>query len=270
MADAWFVDERVNILRGPPAEAAVRERSDAKYVKEGVGIVAVPRERWAVAQTFERTGWLEKWRGVEDDRNLQHAQDFNGYRVLAGRRFGHAIELGCGPFTNLRVISDVVPIERVSLLDPLLESYLTLPTCRYSRQALRMHFSGRMLPVAEAMALPIEDMPVEGRRYDIVVMMNVIEHCFDVGKIFENLLAIMARGSVLVLQDAVYDPAKTRAMAGEKFYEAGHPLQVGYPVLRRFMEEHFEMLYFARYPDPPDQIEVCPHVGRFYFVGERR
>jgi SAM-dependent methyltransferase len=275
MAEAWFVDEHINILRGPDAEAAVRARSDAQYLVEGEGVTRIPLERWKIAQTFERTGWMEKWRGAGDDRNLDHAAEFNGYRTLfAGmdgkpRHYARAVELGCGPFTNLRVIADVVPTDRVTLLDPLAESYLQLPKCRYTRDTLKTH-AGKTVPVDRLLACPIEQMPADVGAFDLVVMMNVIEHCYDVRTIFDKILSITRPGSVFVFHDAMYDPAKTRAVLDKSYYEAGHPLMVGYSVMETFMAEHFRMRYFSSHPDAADQIEVCPHHGRFYFVGERR
>ncbi|HVT81898.1 MAG TPA: class I SAM-dependent methyltransferase [Phycisphaerae bacterium] len=265
--EALFVDEKVNILRGADAEKAIQARSDARYLTEGQGIVRVPLERWKIAQTFERTGWMEKWRGAGDDRNLLHAEEYNGYRSLAGRTFHHAVELGCGPFTNLRVIGDFAPIENVTLLDPLIESYLQLPKCHYTREALRTHSGGRSMPIAQLHACPIEEMPVT-KKFDLIVMMNVIEHCFDVQKIFEKILALAAPGAIFVFHDCIYDASKTQAVLADKYYEAGHPLMVAYPVMEKFMREHFQTLYFSRCPDAPDQLEVCPHTGRFYFMGK--
>jgi SAM-dependent methyltransferase len=268
-AEAWFVDEQINILRGAAAEAAIQTRSDSRYWQAGQGITRIPQERWRIAQTFERAGWMEKWRGATDDRNLFHAEAFNSYHALHGRHFKHAIELGCGPFTNLRVIGDFVRVDAVSLLDPLLESYLQLPKCRYTRQVLRLHSGKQELAVAETFACPIEEMPAQ-RNYDLIVMMNVIEHCFDVELIFEKILAISRPGTVFIFHDSIYDAEKTRSVLERKYYEAGHPLMVGYEVMEQFMARHFSTLYFSRIPEPDDQIEVCPHVGRFYFIGERK
>jgi SAM-dependent methyltransferase len=266
---AWFCDENVNTLSGEAAAAAVRARSDARYLVDGQGVVKIPLDRWRIAQQFERTGWMEKWKGAGDDRNLAHAEEFNAYRTLAGRTFEHAIELGCGPFTNLRVIGDVAAIGRATLLDPLVESYLQLPKCRYTRDALKTHSGERTIPLAGVLACPIEEMPVT-TRFDLVVMMNVIEHCYDVHKIFAQILAMAAPGAMFVFHDCIYDVAKTKSVLGDKYYEAGHPLMVGYGVLERFMAEHFEPHYFSRCPDAPDQIDVCPHVGRFYFIGRKK
>lgn len=269
MAEAWYVDEQTRVLRGEEAQRAIRDRSDAEFLS-AEGIVRVSPERWKTAQLFERTGWMEKWNGASDDRNLLHAEEFEGYGAIAGERFEHAMELGCGPFTNLRIIADFARIGRVSLLDPLIESYLTLPNCRYAAGTLRAHSGDPILPVQEMLACPIERMPTEGRRYDLVVMMNVIEHCFDVHVIFERILAITPPGAVFVFHDSMYDPARTREVVKDKYYEAGHPLMVGYAAMERFMQAHFETLHFHIAPNAPDYLEACPHTGHFYFIGRRR
>ena len=272
MADAWYVDEQTNVMTGQAAEEAIRARSDAAFLSEE-GIVRVSQERWETAQRFERTGWMEKWAGASDDRNLLHAEEYEGYAALAGQRIGHAMELGCGPFTNLRVIADFVEIGKVSLLDPLMESYRQLPNCRYGRgtaAGLRAHSGDPVLPIVEMFACPIENMTAEGRKYDLVVMMNVIEHCFDVEAIFSKILAMTSPGSAFIFHDSMYDPEKTRQVVKGKYYEAGHPLMVGYPVMEQFMREHFETLFFRTAPNAPDYLEVCPHSGHFYFIGRRK
>ena len=272
MAEAWYVDEQTQVLTGRAAEEAIQKRSDAAFLSQD-GVVRVSQERWETAQRFERTGWMEKWAGASDDRNLLHAEEYEGYAVLAGQRFERAIELGCGPFTNLRVIADFVKIEKVSLLDPLMESYKQLANCRYrggTAAGLRAHSGDPVLPIAEMLACPIEKMEAQGRNYDLVVMMNVIEHCFDVEGIFGKILEITSSDSVFIFHDSMYDPAKTREVVKGKYYEAGHPLMVGYPVMERFMREYFETLFFRVVPNAPDYLEVCPHNGHFYFIGRRR
>ena len=59
-----------------------------------------------------------------DDHNYLNYLDFAGYQVLTGLRFERVIELGCGPFTNLRYIARRCDISTVELLDPLIGDYL--------------------------------------------------------------------------------------------------------------------------------------------------
>ncbi len=68
----------------------------------------------------------------------------------------------------------------------------------------------------------------------------------------------------------MYDPERTREVVKEKYYEAGHPLMVGYPAMERFMRTYFDALHFHVVPSPTDDPEVCPHTGDFYFIGRRK
>jgi len=98
-----FTDENTQMHKGEEARQLLAEVNDAAYLSDGQGVVKVPEERWQTAQRFERKGWMEHWVGAADDRNYDHMRRFDGYRALQGRSFDHAIELGCGPFTNARL-----------------------------------------------------------------------------------------------------------------------------------------------------------------------
>src|SRR5919202_1432791 len=88
--------------------------------------LAVDEERWQRAQQWElafwrreqqRTGWrrvayavlrpllvaIESRRATGDDWNLWWSRQFDDYQFLPSQ-LGDYIELGCGPYTNTRVI----------------------------------------------------------------------------------------------------------------------------------------------------------------------
>ena len=44
----------------------------------------------------------------------------------------------------------------MTLLDPLIESYLKLPKCRYSRDSIKTHTGDHAMPIAQLFACPIE------------------------------------------------------------------------------------------------------------------
>ena len=142
--NAIFVDENRQIFRGEKALRLIRERGETK-VDARVGMVRVPTERWQEAQRYERRTWMEG-RATLTDRNEEHEDFFAGYRPLQGLRFQHAIELGCGPFTNLRKILLRCKCEAIDLLDPLADSYLNHPYCRYRRGRLGGVLSTSLIP----------------------------------------------------------------------------------------------------------------------------
>ena len=85
---------------------------------------------------MEREHWIELRIHVEDDSNEEHSAGFEDYRMLAGKVFNSAIELGCGSFTNLRLIANHCRINACRLLAPLITDYLTHPSCAYTRAEL--------------------------------------------------------------------------------------------------------------------------------------
>ncbi len=221
----WYVDEDFNILVGEEAKRALKKNSDASYLSQDQGIVQIPRERWEKAQVFEQKCWMVQNTKSGDDRNWDHYYEFNGYQALQGLTFEHAIELGCGPFTNLRLILKACRVRKCTLLDPLIESYFVHPRCRYNRKwlftdnwlygrldrprllrgvrrVIRRVAPGLLYdrhPVQEFISKPIEEMPISSR-YDLIVIINVLEHCYDIHRVLENILQIATPGAGALLR----------------------------------------------------------------------
>lgn len=295
MRDFHFVDEDFNILKGEDARNALEETSDEKYLSEDKGIVHVPRSRWEVAQIFERTGWMEMWSGAADDRNYRHKADFDDYQTLSGMTFDHAIELGCGPFTNLRLIAQVCTIKRCTLLDPLIMTYLGHKHCSYNKRMLRCEsvlsrllsapkplrgirrivrylaplLLVKQIPVHELIASPIEEMPVRAS-YDLIVIINVIEHCYDIDLVFDRIINMAAPDAVLVFHDKYYEHETVSQLVKGHYYEAGHPLMVDRSVIDGFLENHFEPLFRRTVQKSIEHIPVMPEYDGLFFIGRLR
>jgi hypothetical protein len=108
----------------------------------------VTRERWSEAQLWEQSHWVNaekararwgknyiwrvlSWCGLVprhrgEDWNLWWSERFNGYRFLP-ETIENAIEVGCGPFTNLRIIRKQCCPQHMVLSDPLIRTYLGFP-----------------------------------------------------------------------------------------------------------------------------------------------
>ena len=101
-----YIDKEINIYTGSQAEMLISQKNDSKYI-ENDSILKVDKERWLEAQYYERKTWMQLGMHLSDDRNYEHFQRFNGYEALLQNEetIKTAIELGCGPFTNLRTIS---------------------------------------------------------------------------------------------------------------------------------------------------------------------
>lgn len=276
--DYLYVDENLNIYTGEDARGRVSGTNDAQFLEGEKGILRVPMSRWGTAQQYEKKTWMEQCAHAVDDRNQEHCAEFDGYRSIAGRRFPRAIELGCGPFTNLRVLGRYVEIERCVLLDPLVDTYLQHRHCSYRHgkvttapSALHRRLSSALalravrrlvrsvapefleagIPVERRFAVPIEEMQDCGT-FDLVVMINVLEHCFDVERIFANVLKLCRPGTVFVFHDRLYDPAEVQRHAVTRF-DAGHPLRIAGPLVIEFLEKNFTILV-QRFVDVTDQV----------------
>jgi SAM-dependent methyltransferase len=232
-----FVDEQRQVHWDDAAAGLIAGRNDQRFASPA-GIVRVDAARWQEAQRYETSTWLDANRDSRDDRNADHSAHFDDYRAIAGGRFAAVVEVGCGPFTNLRLLLPrLQPPERVDLLDPLIEAYLKHPHCAYAQRAL----AG--FPVG-LIARPLEEWSDPGQ-YDLLVCINVFEHCRDSAAAFAAICRHLKPGGVLVCADNVIRDHELAAVASHHF-DAGHPLRLGESYFYAFLRRHFAPLYERR------------------------
>jgi SAM-dependent methyltransferase len=234
-----FISSPVSVLRGDAARAALASTNDAAHYTEGKGVLSVPLERWQKAQAYERETWLVHAINSTDDRNIEHAAMFDGYKALP-ENLGNVIELGCGPFTNLRLILPERKAERVTLLDPLAGEYAAFhPNCTYKNRTLcDRHVSLVSWPIEEADD-PVIDMRHE--RYDTVILINVLSHCQDTQKVSDWISAHLKKGGYLVFAEPVRDIDPTR------LFDVGHPISYNQAVIDTFLKPYKEKFRNGNY-----------------------
>lgn len=287
-----YVDTDATVYHGSDADLRLRARAGVDPFEPGRGVTRVERERWEEAQLFELTSWLRRGTRRSDDHNHLHAQRFAGYSSIRGRKFARGIELGCGPFTNMRVILEQATVGEVHLLDPLVEKYLEHPFCRYANGRLggigpmfspvaltawrrpaanmadafnRVRVGGVTGREVQLHATPIEDFQTS-ERFDLVVMLNVIEHCRDTYAIFEKIRTILEPGGVFIFEDKIYNAQEIEAKRATTF-DAGHPLQIDVSVLDEFLTSEFDPLMRAVYVEPG---RGGKKKSSLYFIGEKK
>jgi len=234
-----FVDKNINIIRGDEALELIKAKNDKEFLEDGV-IKKVSLERWKEAQEFERNTWcVSNARGMSTDRNEDHMKGFGGYSQLNLHLQNDnlkLVELGCGPFTNLRLIIPSIykSIKQVDLLDPLINDYIKhTVNCTFKGGYL----SGRKVNLIES---GIEEFETE-EQYDIVVMMNVLEHCRDIDIIFEKIKKMMHSNSLFLFHDvSVEDDTANEILTNQ--YDAGHPILLTDSYLKSKISE-FKVIY---------------------------
>ncbi|MCL5030012.1 MAG: glycosyltransferase [Bacteroidetes bacterium] len=250
-----YVNENIEVFYGETASDLLTKSNDKDFLTDK-GIISVDKNRWLTAQKYEKKTWMERSLGSNDDRNYEHKKRFNNYGSLKNFKFEKVIELGCGPFTNLRVIlPEIKSVKSVALLDPLISEYLKHPNCTYK--------NGNLLgfPV-QIINSTIEDF-VTKEKYDLVVMNNVLEHCYNIPKIFEVLVSLLNENGIFVFADIAFN-AETIKSIVEKQFDAGHPIRLEENYLKDFLVNNFNTIYEKKYLGLYNQ----PYRHDFYFIGE--
>lgn len=226
--EKYYVDQYHQIHFGENASKFLEQNNDTPfYTKDGV--LSVPYERWLQAQIFEESYWMSKGLAANDDRNYEHLERFLAYKALKGTYAKSVFEIGCGPFTNTRLIVPYLHgVEKIHLLDPLISSYLKHPNCTYSSNTL----CG--IPVT------LHNMPVEefllDEKFDVVIFINVLEHCFNVESIFQKIKNLLNPGGTLIFSEAGIE-SKDVDFISKNQMDVGHPLRVTVEYMNKFLGE---------------------------------
>jgi SAM-dependent methyltransferase len=201
---------------------------------ESMSVRSVSRDRWLEAQAWERELWVTSqrrrgWRRVAwpvvrpvlraarwrrawgDDWNYWWARQFEDYAFLPAD-LGDYIEVGCGPYTNTRVIVSGRSATSVICSDPLVETYVGFR----DRWLATAHRAGRI----ETDAHPIEELPFEAESFDTVVMINVLDHVQDADRCIEVATGLVRPGGTLILGQDLSDADDVRR----------HPEDIGHPI----------------------------------------
>ncbi len=240
----------------------------------------VPIERWQQAQVWEREYWVSKdrlrrrfWRKWlwfclsrlrlkpahrGDDWNEWWSAHFNHYAFLP-ETVENAVELGCGPYTNMRIITARCRPRHLFLSDPLMPTYVGFEHTFVSE----MYRTGGCIVDDH----PIEQCPFPERYFDLVVLINVLDHVQDAGLCIQKTTALVKDGGILILGQELSDPDDAER-GRESDEETGHPIKV-------------DQLWIESYLAPFDPIiqRVLPreagrrpslHYGTLIYAGRRR
>lgn len=224
MTDPIFITSPVSVLTGDAARAALETTNDSAYMTPGKGVLSVPFERWQRAQQYERETWLTYGINETDSRNYEFAALLDGYKALP-KKLGHVIELGCGPFTNWRIIQQGHVANEVILLDPLADDYQSQhPNCAYR---LGGEIDNVYYPVRWVNST-IENYD-RSETFDTVVIINVLSHCQDVNKVFDWINTHLKKGGYLVFGEPARD------IDVMQVFDVGHPLSYNQSVIDDFL-----------------------------------
>ena len=256
-APKQFITISHDIFEGERAAELLEKCNDKKYLTSD-GIIKVDKERWDIAQQYERNIWMQKYTSAADDRNKIHEILFLGYDDLQRYHFKNVIEIGCGPFTNMRIIlQHINRPQKIVLLDPLVSDYLKHPNCSYKNRFLNE------API-ELIDSPAEEF-IPSDQFDLVVMINVLDHCFDISKVFNTVIKCLKPSGIFVFSDSVFLPHDLWNLIPNN-YDAGHPIRLTEAYVDNFLKDNFRILYLRKFFGLYNE----PHRIDIYFIGEMK
>ena len=250
-------------------------------------IMTVPEERWSNAQEFERDIWVKsnqrncylklllkfaravrkptmllnylKYRDFfcGDDWNYWWMREFESYRKLP-RSAERALEVGCGPYTNIRLISQKCKIKEIYCCDPLIYTYTT-----FKLTWLSAKFSRNRIKVFD---YKCEKMKFGDDYFDLVICINVLDHVQNAEKCLKEMLRMTQKGGVIVLgQDLSDEEDLSNKMVRD---DVGHPIKIHHTTLDAFFDSTCVPL--LRKVLPRDEGRNPPaHYGTYIFIGQK-
>lgn len=205
--------------------------------QSSTSVLRVEETRWHEAQEWERALWQRYqqrsgWRRLvwplirpllvatgsprahRDDWNHWWAKQFDGYGFLP-MHVASLLELGCGPYTNARLILRGRTADRVVLSDPLIETYVQFKENWLSRQYRR--------GAVEIDKSPAEDLPFENESFEVVAMINVLDHVRDARRCVERAKDVVRGGGYLLVGQDLTDAEDKRRSPP---HDPGHPIRL--------------------------------------------
>jgi len=191
-----------------------------------------------------------------DDWNYWWREKFEGYHFLPDQ-IENAIELGCGPFTNMRLILPGRKVKHVFCSDPLARRYVALKGTWLSRAWRK----GDVLIDDH----PIENCPFASDYFGLVVLVNVLDHVQDAVLCLRQAIRITAPGGHLVVGQDLSDEEDLQR-AGE---DIGHPVRIPRGVLDAELGPCFDPVLFKVLPREQGRNPEA-HCGTYIFAGRKR
>ncbi len=166
---------------------------------------------------------------LESDWNTWWKAQFDDYRFVPAV-VPDALEVGCGPYTNVRLMLDRCRFEHLYLSDPLIRTYVNF----------KLTFVAERYRKADCILddHPLEDLPFADRYFDLVVMINVLDHVQDAVKCMENVVRVVKPGGILILGQDLTNEQDLAALK-EDPGAVGHPIKLDADWFAPFLSQGF-------------------------------
>jgi ubiquinone/menaquinone biosynthesis C-methylase UbiE len=254
-------------------------------------VLSVDEHKWHDAQKFEKSVWISgneknsllrivakfvrafrkspkyffelvRFRDfyAGDDWNLWWKDKFEEYRTLP-KHVGKALEVGCGPYTNMRIISQFIKIDEIHCLDPLMDLYLSFRlnwlAVMAKKGKVRTHTGkGEHLNFPDA-------------SFDLIVCNNVLDHVQDAEKCLSEIRRVLKPGGYFVFGQDLSDQEDIAKQAKEDRGYVGHPIKLHDKVLDGLLEGAYDSKLYKVLPRSESR-NPRHHYGTYLFIGIKK
>lgn len=226
-------------------------------------VLSVDEQKWLAAQEFERKCWvtsnqqnsrfqvvvkflralkkspkhffeLLQYRDfyAGDDWNFWWKDQFENYSFLPAQ-IGKALEVGCGPYTNIRLISKIKKIGEIYCLDPLMNLYLSFKLNWLSEMAKK----GKVfthLGKGESLEFP-------DNSFDLVVCNNVLDHVQDTNACLAEIYRVLKPGGYFIFGQDLSNEEDIAKQRREDRGFVGHPIKLHDQTLDLLLDGLYEV-----------------------------
>lgn len=212
------------------------------FADNDVGVAVVPKSLWHYAQKAEADLWQRIGTRPEagaNDRAPEHWRSFDCFSCLPqGARLGSVIEVGAGPWTQLKGFLSIRPdlvagIEKFTVWEPSASRYMKeVVSCSYrTGSSLNKNSGGKHPFPVQVISDGGELLTAQGAvtQYDTVMSINVIEHVQDAFKYLSGLYLSLKTGGLLIFHDRYYLNAE---ITNGDLY---HPIRIKRRLLDHFL-----------------------------------
>jgi SAM-dependent methyltransferase len=113
---------------------------------------------------------------------------------------------------------------------------------------------------------PIEDTPFAKNYFDLVVMINVLDHVQDANLCLSNAVDLLKSKGILIIGQDLTD--KTDMHQPDVRDDIGHPIKIDHRWIDSYLTGHFENIIHHILPREAGRNPEA-HYGTFIFVGKK-
>jgi ubiquinone/menaquinone biosynthesis C-methylase UbiE len=250
-------------------------------------ILGVSEKRWSDAQEFEGSLWVRsnqrnsylkilakfvrvvrnhkvlfnylKYRDFYcgDDWNYWWMEQFENYRRLP-KSVERVLETGCGPYTNIRLISKNCKIKEIYCCDPLIDVYKGFKLTWLSTQVSK----GRINISNDK----CENLKFDDTYFDLLVCINVLDHVQNAKKCLKEVNRVIKQGGFIVFgQDLSNDEDLQNR---EVIDDVGHPIKIHHTTLDIILDSAYGCHLKKILPRDKGRNPIA-HYGTYIFIGQK-